>query len=104
MCVPVIPMLLGVMAVASVASALRPAPSFNMPAPPTVAKPPPAPTDQDINPNRVNHSAQAREQLRKQTAASQSWLSTKNTSPLGVAGKANTKNTMLGGVTTPLGA
>lgn len=100
----IIPILLAAASVATVASALRPAPSINMPEAPKVETPAPAPTVQEVNPNKTHTSALARDQMRKQVAAAQSWLSTKNTGALGLAGAATTKKTTLGGISTPLGA
>ena len=89
---------------ATVATALKPAPSISMPEAPKVENPAPAPTVQEVNPNKTNTSALAREQMRRQAAAAQSWLSTKNTGGLGIQGAATTKKTVLGGISTPLGA
>lgn len=114
MCVPsvaaIVPWLTGAAAVASVASALKPAPSFDMPAAPAAPKvetPAPAPTVQDVNPNvnNVSTAGQARQQMRRQMAAQQSWLSTKTTGALGLTDTAATKKTsLLGGMAMPLGA
>ena len=107
MCAPIaaiVPWLTGAAAVATVATALKPAPSINIPAAPKVETPPPAPTVQDVSPKVTSTSAQAREQVRRQAAASQSWLNTKNTGALGLLGTASTKKSVLGGVATPLGA
>lgn len=110
MCAPIatlLPWLTGASAVASVASALRPAPSINIPPAPELQKPAPAPTVQEVNPNVTNVSTagQARAQLRKQMAAQQSWLSTKTTGALGLTDSAAIKKaSLLGGVAAPLGA
>ena len=107
MCAPIaaiLPWLTGAAAVTSVASALKPAPSINLPEAPKIETPPPAPTVQDVSPKVTSTSAQARDQMRRQTAAAQSWLNTKNTGALGLTGTASTKKSLLGGVATPLGA
>ena len=113
MCWPIaamIPWLTGAAAVATTIQALKPAPSMpdvNIPAAPKVDIPPPAPTVQEVNPNvtSVSTAVQARNQLRRQAAASQSWVSTKETGALGLAGiAANTKKSLLGGIATPLGS
>ena len=107
MCAPIatiLPWLTGAAAVATVATAMRPAPSISMPEAPKVETPAPAPTVQEVNPNKTNTSALARDQMRRQAAAAQSWLSTKNTGGLGIQGAATTKKTVLGGISTPLGA
>lgn len=110
MCAPIetiVPWLTGAAAVASVASALKPAPSFDIPAAPKVGTPAPAPTVQDVNPNvnNVSTAGQARQQMRRQMAAQQSWLSTKTTGALGLTDTAATKKTsLLGGMAMPLGA
>ena len=116
MCAPIaaiVPWLTGAAAVATVVSALKPAPSFDMPAAPAapaapkVETPAPAPTVQDVNPNvvKVSTAGQARQQMRRQLAAQQSWLSTKKTGALGLTDTAATKkSSLLGGMATPLGA
>ena len=104
MCVPLIPLLVAAASAATIVSAFKPAPSISMPEAPKVETPAPAPTVQEVNPNKTNTSALARDQMRRQAAAAQSWLSTKNTGGLGIQGAATTKKTVLGGVSTPLGA